>query len=229
MNLSQITADVNFLCGSTSGTYAPVALLRNANIAYQDAARLIWESDSGWKFDDANKTGELIAYKTLTNNQGLYSIPTTALKISQVEVKDNASVWHKLAPLSYQDLDTSPLSFENVGDLPKYYTLDGNDFRLIPPPVSASVTLASGIAMRLSRNVITLSAASASPGFPSNFHRYLSYCTALDFVQDDKLRQFLIGQRDRISNGMVRFFSKRASEFTSTITPASKRKWRMYM
>ena len=229
MQLSQLTADVHFLCGSVSGTYAPTALLRNLNIAYQDACRLIWESDSGWKFDDANKSGEMIAYKTLTNNQGLYTIPTTAMKIQQAEVKDVYGVWHKLIPLSYKDLDDSPASYNNVGAIPGYYTLEGNDFRLIPPPVSACVTLASGVAMRISRNVNTLSAASATPGFPSNFHRYLSYCTALDFVQDDKLRAFLMSQRDRISNGMVRFFSKRASEFTSSITPASKKRWNQYL
>lgn len=45
MNVTQLKSDIDFLCGSTSGTYPDADKIRNMNIAYQDVARVIWESD----------------------------------------------------------------------------------------------------------------------------------------------------------------------------------------
>jgi len=45
MTISEIKSDIDFLCGSTSATYLDADKIRNVNIAYQDVARVIWESD----------------------------------------------------------------------------------------------------------------------------------------------------------------------------------------
>jgi hypothetical protein len=233
MNLSAIQADINFLCGSTSGTYAPADKIRNINVCYQDVARLVWESDGGWSYDDSNNTNAPVAYTTLGNLSGSYTIPTTAIRIEGVEVKDGDSNWMKLNPLIAGDLPISREEYLTGGGLPIYYELEGNEIRLYPAPMSGYTTLASGMMVRLSRAVNEFSTAtgagSALPGFASPFHRILSYAAAIDFVQDPNQRQFFALQKQRLEQGLVRFYSKRATEFKSTLKPSTRRRWKSYI
>lgn len=231
MNIGQIKKDVHFLLGSTSATYFDLDITRNINIAYQDVTRLIWESDGGWAFDDSNNTDSPKATKTLGNLSGTYTIPTTALRIEQVEIKDNGGNWSKLNPISYHEITTSPESYQSQGGLPTEYALEGNEIRLFPPPFSGNVTLVSGMALRLSRAVteFAASASSTTPGFATSFHRILSYGAAVDFTQDQNQRQNFLLLKQRLEQGLVRFYGKRAEENPTGINPATKKRWRNYL
>lgn len=204
--------------------------MRNVNIAYHDVARIIWESDGVWNYDDSNNSTGPVAYRTLGNASASYVIPTTALRIEAVEVKDNSGDWHKMTPLSLADFTISPEEYLSSPGMPAHYMLEGNEIRLIPPPGTSSVTMSSGMAVRLSRAVTELAttATTTEPGFAVPFHRILSFSAALDFVQDEQHRKFLAGQKARLENGLIRFYSKRASEYRTQVRPAGKKRWRNY-
>ncbi len=231
MNVTNLKADIDFLCGSTSGTYPDADKVRNMNVAYQDVARVIWASDGDWRYDDSNNTDAPIAYKTISNASASYLIPTTALKIEGVEIKDNGGTWTKLDPIGYHDMDQSPEEFLSSAGLPLYYSLDGNEVRLYPPPGTDSVTMASGLAVRLARSVteLVVTASTATPGFAVPFHRILSLAAAIDFEQDAKQREFLAIQKARLEKGLSLFYAKRAAEFKTRVKPASKRRWRAFI
>lgn len=200
------------------------------NIAYQDVARLIWESADGWQYDDTNATTLPIAKATLVHNQQDYSIPSTAQRVERVQVKDRDGTWHKLQPLDIYDITVATEEhFENPG-LPLYYDLIGMSVMLYPSPASGSVTLSAGLQMFVNRDVteLTVSATSATPGFATSFHRILSYAAALDFAQDTQQRQYLAAQKARLESGLIRFYSKRGTELKTTIKPAGKKRWRQY-
>jgi len=230
MTLSQLKTDTEFLCGATSGTYTDTNKVRNMNIAYHNVARLIWESDGAWSYDDSHNTDAPVAYRTVSNASGSYLIPTLAIRIEQVEIKDADGNWSKLRPINYHELSISPEEFLTGSGLPIYYMLEGNEIRLFPAPGTGYVTMSSGLGVRLSREVTELktTATTTVPGFPSAFHRILSLAAAIDFAQDNQQRQFLMIQKDRLEKGLARFYSKRGVEYPSRLKPASKRRWRNY-
>ena len=231
MNIQNIDADADFLGGSTSGSYAPSNKRRNLNIHLQDVARLIWESQNGWQYDDSNATTLPLAKTTLVHNQQDYSIPPTAQRLEGVIVKDSAGNWVKLKPFDIHDVDIAlPEYFEQAG-MPLYYNMVGRSVELYPKPSSAYVTLASGIGVYVSRDVteFAVTATSSSPGFPVAFHRILSLGMAMDFVNDPQHKQSLAVQKDRLEKGLTRFYSKRSVESKQQIKPRSKKTWRQYI
>jgi hypothetical protein len=231
MNVGQLLSDVYFLCGATSASYPTTDLVRNMNIAYDDVARVIWESDGVWSFDDNNNTDRPIAYRSLANASATYTIPTTAIRIEQIEVKDGEGNWTKLKPITYKDINTlSPEEYLTGGGLPYYYLLEGTQITLYPAPATNYVTMSSGMAVRLNRNVTELvaTATTTSPGFARPFHRILSYAAAVDFEQDPNKRQHLSVRKSMLEEGLKRFYSSRSAELQNRIIPASKRRWRNY-
>jgi hypothetical protein len=231
MTISEIDSDIDFLCGSTSGTYSPTNKRRNMNIAYRDVARVIWESDGGWNYDDSNATTLPQAYATLVHNQQDYSIPTTAQRVNRVEVKDGGGNWIKLQPLDPVEITTGlPEFLGGSTGTPIYYELKGRSLLLYPIPTSATVTLTNGLQVYMDRDIteIAVSATTGEPGFAAPFHRILSYAASIDFSQDQNQRQFLALQKERLEEGMKRFYSKRAPEIKTKIKPGGRKKWLNY-
>ena len=230
MTLGNLKSDVNFLCGCTSATYLDADKVRNMNIAYHDVARVIWESDGTWNYDVGNNTDLPIAYRTIANASATYAIPTTAIRVEQVEIKNADGNWSKLKPINYHDLSISPEEFLSGTGLPIYYSLEGTQITLFPSPGTGFVTTSSGLAVRLSRSVteIATTADSYTPGFVAPFHRILSYAAALDFEQNNQKKQWLAGQKQRLEQGLRTFYSKRGAEFKTKIKPATKRRWKQY-
>jgi len=232
MTVSELDSDVDFLCGYTSATYSPTNKRRNMNIAYADVARIIWESDGGWRFDDTNATTLPKAYTTLVHNQQDYTLPTTAQRITRVEVKDVNGNWLKLNPLDPQEVHTGlPEFLGGENGTPLYYELTGRSLLLYPTPSSASVTLTSGLMLFVDRDVteLAVTATTTEPGFAKPFHRILAYAASIDFTQDQNQRQFLAMQKDRLEEGMKRFYSKRAPEVKTAIKPSARKAWRKYV
>lgn len=230
MNWSQLRSDVDFLCGSTSGTYPDADKMRNMTSEYQRVATLIWESDPTYSWDDRNNTDSPKAYRTVANLSASYLIPTTALRVRGVEIKDANGDWTKLSPLTYQELVTSPEEHLSGGGLPIQYMVEGNEIRLLPAPQTGFVTMSSGMAVVLSRAVTepAVTATTTEPGFATAYHRVLSYAAAMDFTQDKQDRDFLLGQKIRLEHSLTKFYSKWAPQYKPKIKPSTKRAWRQY-
>lgn len=231
MNLQELKSDINFLCGSTSATYLNSDKVRNMNIAYQDVARLIWESAAGWQFDDSNATTLPLAKTTLVHNQQDYSLPATTQRVEEVMVKDSGGNWVKLKQFDIHDTTLALPEFMESTGLPQYYDMIGRSVMLYPTPSSAYCTLASGLGVYISRDVTEfgVSATSTVPGFATPFHRILSYAAAMDFSQDPQQKQMLAAQKDRLEKGLTRFYSKREVEGKASVNPAGKPRWRQYL
>lgn len=231
MDIQTIDADIDFLCNSTSASYPTTSKRRNENIEYHRVATLIWQSDGTWNFDDANNSTTPIAYRTIANASANYLIPTTALRVEDVEIKDSGGAWTRLKAISLDDMGgLSPEAYMLGGGLPTQYMLEGNEIRLFPTPATGFITTTSGMAVRLSRAVteIAVTATTTIPGFAVPFHRILSFAAAIDFIQDQEQKKFLLIQRDRLEKSMINFYSKRADDYKTRITPGGRRRQRQY-
>lgn len=230
MQISALDQDTDFLAGSTSATYSPTNKRRNQNIAYLEVATVIWESDRTWSYDDTNNTDGPVAYRTIANASASYLIPTTAIRIEGVEIKDASGIWHKMDMIATETLDMSPEEYLKGTGMPVKAALKGNEIRLFPAPGTGYTTMASGMAVRLGRMVteIAVTASTTQPGFVSAYHRILSLSAAIDFVQDSDTKKNLVFQKDRLMKGLVRFYARRNDAQQATIAPAGKKRWRRY-
>ena len=231
MTLENIKNDIDFLCGTTSASYLNADKVRNCNIAYHDVARIIWESDGTWNYDDANNNDLPLASRTVSNASATYTIPTSAIRVEQVEIKDNNGDWNKLKPINYHDMSISPDEFLNGSGLPLYYMLEGTQITLYPAPGTGYVTMSSGMQVRLSRAVteMAVTATTTTPGFAVPFHRILSYAAAIDHEQNPTKRQYIALQKQRLEEGLKTFYSKRGAELKTRIRPATQRRWRAFV
>ena len=231
MNVSELDADVDFLCGSTSATYSPTNKRRNMNIAYRDVCAIIWESDGGWRYDDSNATDRPEAITDLVSDQKDYLLPTDAQRVNRIEVLDTEGNYIKLNPLDMNEVRTGLSEFlgGNTG-LPLYYELVGRSILLYPTPSSGYVTLTNGLKVYVDRDIteLAVTATTTQPGFASSFHRILSYAAAIDFTQDANQRNFLVEQKTRLEAMMSRFYSKRAPEIKTKMKPGGRKTWRNY-
>lgn len=230
MNVTNLNSDTDFLCGTTSASYPAADKVRNYNVAYQNVARLIWESANEWQYDDSNATTLPIATATLVNNQQDYSLPSTIQRLERVEVKDASGNYQKLTKIDIHDITIGAPEFLETAGMPLYYDLIGSSLMLYPKPSSSSVTLASGLQVYVNRSVteFATTATTTEPGFAVAFHRILSLAASIDFTQDKETRRFLVEQRDRLEKGLIRFYSKRNVEGRTRIKPFTKRRWRQY-
>ena len=146
-------------------------------------------------------------------------------------IKNSAGDWIKLKPFDIHDTALAPEEYLGTAGMPIYYDVIGSSLMLYPKPSSGYVTLASGLAVYIQRDVteFATSATTQTPGFATPFHRILSYAVALDFEQDASKRQYLAVQKARLEDGLKRFYSKRGTEITTNIKPASRKSWRQFI
>ena len=145
-------------------------------------------------------------------------------------VQDNNNDWVKLKPLDYKDISVALEEKLSTDGLPMYYDLVGNYITLYPAPASGDVTLASGMAIRVSRDVTEFptTASTGTPGFATQFHRLLSISASLDFEKDRDQRNLLLEMKARLEKGIQRFYGKREVEGHTAITPFGRKRQRQY-
>jgi len=233
-NKQGIVQDIDFLCRSTSATYPVAQKTRNVNNAVFEAQSIIWESTPGWWWEDSGRTDFPTVYGTLTHGTQDYriaAISTIARHIKAVEVKDSNGDWRPVRPVDLSDLTRPRKEWYETSSLPIWYDLEGGFISLYPKPSSAQVTLASGLALYVSRDALLFSATNTTttPGFAPQFHRFLSVSASIDFEKDPTQRAFLVRLKENIAEQMRNFYAHRNIEYQTRIKPRRRRHWKQYI
>jgi len=221
--------DVLNLVHTTTASYAKEDITRNLNQSYHDVTRLIWESSGAWQFDDSNKSDFPIATTNLVDTKQDYELPSLARRIERIEVKNSSGDYKKLNQIDQHDVPSALSEFKETDGMPYYYDLLGSSVFLYPAPSSSDVTTSNGLKILFQRDVdeFTTSDTTAVPGFPTQFHRILSYSAALDYEEDSGNRERLMIERERLINGLIGFYSNRNVERRAKIRP--ERGWERYV
>ena len=94
--------DAQFLCRVDSNAFPIADFTRLANVWYRRANVVVWKNQDAWRFDDTlnigsgdadDDAGLPVATSSLTNSTSTYTLPTNAMRIRRVEIKDNAGIW----------------------------------------------------------------------------------------------------------------------------------------
>lgn len=205
-----LVQDAYFRVGldATTGAVAyPIAdLVRNANIAMENAVGLIIAADGRWQFDDSNYTDLPIATTDVDpngTNQQDYEFDSRWLDITRVEIKDTLGNWRLLKPFDQEDLKRGVLSsYESLlipGDvsltdylktpgMPILYDKLGDSLFLYPKP---NYTQAASLKVWFQRKMQAFGVGDTTvePGFMSNLHSYISICMAYDYAALKQLPQ----------------------------------------
>lgn len=180
----RISGDTNLLATFT----------RYINEALNKVATLIMQCDGRWQWDDNNNTDFPIAttdlVTTLGSEQQDYSFPVTFLKITRVEVLDEAGNWNLLKPIDQADIyDQSLTDFLKTAGRPLYYDKIANSVFLYPKPLATAVTSTAGLKVWFQRppSYFTVSDTTKVPGFNSLYHRLVAIIASKDYATVNSL------------------------------------------
>lgn len=218
-----LVEDVDFLCDTDSTSYPTADKTRHINHWYHLTSVKIWRASGTWEFDDSNKTDLPIATTTMVASQNDYALPSTALKVLGVEVKDSGGNWARIKPIDNSELRSTITDFEKNDGLPQYYDIIGNSIFLYPAPTSTDTTLTNGLKIYLARTVDNFAASDTTktPGFAEDFHRLLSYGAAYDFLlkrdtqKADRIRQ----EMTMMDNELLAYYGARHTDNRVRIKP----------
>lgn len=228
-------SDARYLCGidetSDTTSYPIKAFTRNANLAVDRENALILKADGGWKYDDANQTGELLdVTNNITSGTQKIALGVTWLKIAKVRIKDSAGNWITLNPISRKKLTDGQLTAP-AGTPTGYYIL-GNYLYFDKAPNYSS---AGGLEVQYQRGgaYFTYTDTTKVPGWAVQFHRLVSLHAALNYCQINSLNarvvmlQGMIGSPPDLENGqagsgmekeLMDFYSQRNSDAQPNIS-----------
>jgi len=172
-----------FLASADSNNFPVADFTRLANVYYYRLVLEAWKADSKWKFDDSNQATQPNATQNLVADQQEYTIPTGALKIRRVAIKDDQGTWHDLEPIVEEDIHEPLDEFEDTSGTPRAYRLIGNDIVLYPAPAAADVTTTDGLKVWFLREIDEFTAADTTqePGIAEPFHHLIAVGAAYDF------------------------------------------------
>jgi len=155
-----------------------------ANNALERVASIIMTLDGRWQWDDTNNTDLPIATTNLVSGQQDYSIASSHLAITGVELKDTSGNWVPLTPIDQNDIKYNPSTtdFMKGGGTPRHYDKAGVSIFLYPIP---NFSQSASLKIRYQRGPSYFVAGDTTkqPGFNALYHDliplWISYNYAL--------------------------------------------------
>lgn len=144
----------------------------------------IFNSYGGWQYDDANQTDLPSAVTTLTSGQVSYALPSEAITVRGIEVKNDGGIWQRLFPKTDEQIRDREATgeFLKTPAQPLYYTLIGKTVKLYPP---ANYTQASSFKVFFDRGSVAFASTDTTkePGFASEFHDSVAIGASLEYMK----------------------------------------------
>lgn len=144
---------------------------------------MVFTSYGGWQYDDGNQTDLPAASDTLTSGQTSYALPSTALTVRGVEVKDEGGIWNQLTPLTEEMIrdHQSMGEFFKTSGSPEYYQIVGNTVRIYP---ASNYTQASSFKVFFDRASVAFASTdtTATPGFSSEYHGIIPIGASIEWL-----------------------------------------------
>jgi hypothetical protein len=210
----------------TSNTTRLEEFTRLSNNAMDKVSVDILDSDTKWQWDDDNYTDFPIDTKDLVDGKQNYTLDSDHIKVLSVEVKDASGNYYPLKPIDRKDMQDrgiSPTEFMETNGIPQYYDMLGSSILLYPKPDAGSVTVSEGLKLHYQRpgKYFVTTDTTATPGFPSPFHRMIALYASLDYARSNVMVEkvnILTEEVARETDKLKRLFQKRNKDSRPTIT-----------
>lgn len=193
-NLDGIVQDITFLLGNIGTTeYSLNDRARNVNERYRQVWEVIFDAYGGWQFMDNNTSDPStlpFSEINLVSGTATYALPTSALTVQGVEVKDSGDNWSVVNGTTYEGIrqyQAVDEFYQSDGD-PLFYVLSGDVVELFPAP---NYTQSSSLRVYYDQGISQFAGDDTTkvPGFATPFHRALSVGAALDFAMANAMNE----------------------------------------
>jgi len=225
---------VNDLCGlpSTDTTFYTLAQkARATNTSKYWLALKIWKANDAWKFDDGGNTTLPQATFDLVAGQRDYTLPTSAIGIERVEIKDNAGNFRRIRQFDETDRPGALTNYGESNSFPSGFWLLARSLMLDPAPDATSVTLSGGGKIYVQRQIteFTPSTTTTAIGFDEPGDRVVAlkvaeeYCgrktkkAELEFIRFELYGGILNGKP---VDGLLDIFLSQMSNRSKDMKPA---------
>ncbi|MDQ0316400.1 phage adaptor protein [Amorphus orientalis] len=197
----------------------PTAHLKKITRAANEALRIIWswifEAYGGWQFDDGNQTDLPSATAALVASQQKYTLPSEALTVRRVSVKDESGFWRDLDPITLEEITATHAEneFQSTPGNPTYYRLVAGILKLYPGP---SYGQDASLRVQFDRGTMQFVSTDTTktPGFASEFHGAVPTGAAVHIGGDKTLKNTTLQERRwaRYELAIKGFYKKRFAE-----------------
>lgn len=200
---------------------------------YRIAAFIAWKADKSWSFDDTNHSTFPQFTATLVDDQRDYTLPSTALRIRQVECKDVSGNYYTLRYMREDDPRLLSEKEQEDSQIPTDYRLVGNSVILYPNVDSSLVTTSAGLRVTVDREVdpFTVSDTTQEPGIPAQFHPILYYGPSFEYSAANGIKDVsqmclrMLGDFPGLTEQLGTFFAER----NQNVSRSLKRKSAKYI
>lgn len=159
------------VAGITGDTALLAEFTNYVNEESRKAWHIIFDAYGGWQYDDSQQTDLPAAVDTLTADQTSYALPSEALTVRGVEIKNTGGVWTQLGAVTEEQIrERQPMGeFFKTSSIPQFYQLVGDSVRIYP---ASNYTQASSFKVFFDRGSVafTTTDTTDAPGFASEYH-----------------------------------------------------------
>lgn len=182
------------------------------------ASREIWHNIfmayGGWQYDDSNQTDLPASTDTLTSGQTSYALPSGALTVRGIEVKDTGGIWNALEPITEEMIRERQAmgEFFKVSGVPLYYQMVGQTVRMYP---ASNWTQASSFKVFYDRGSVAFASTDTTktPGFVSEYHDIIPIMASLEYLKymkpEDPTMVVLSNDKKEYEAKIERFYSEK--------------------
>lgn len=181
------------------------------NIACHKIWHTIFTSNGNWQYDDANKTDLPSGVANLVSGTATYAMPSDALTIKRIEIKDASGIWFKLMPITLEEIESKGEFMKDAG-IPEYYRLVGSTIELFPTPNYAST---GGLKVFFDRDSVDFATTDTTktPGFASPYHELVPVKASLAWFTAKEptsaVIPLLLQEEARLEKGLKEFYGMR--------------------
>ncbi len=182
----------------------------------------IFMASGNWQYDDGNQTDLPSGVTDLSNGTSKYSIPSDALTVQRIDVKDNAGNWYKLYPMTKEELSNQAVDeyMKNDGH-PVSYRLVGNTIELFP---ATNYDSTGGMKVYFDRASVEFDSTdtTSTPGFASPYHEIIPIGASIEWLKIKQpaspTLQLLMNDYAKLDDSIRRFYGKRFKDYKPTIS-----------
>ena len=184
---------------------------------------LIHQLTGNWSYDDGSNTDLPVATTDLASGTGSYALPSDALTVKRIEVKDENDNWYKLKPLVEERIHGAIDEFNDVDGTPIHYTLKNGVVKLYPAPNYAK---SDGLKIYYDREAVAFDhdATTATPGFASPYHEIIPIGASIEWYKikqpQSPTLQGYIQDYMKLEQSIKEHYSKRFKDYKPKVSRA---------
>lgn len=189
------------------------------NIESHKIWHTIFTSNGNWQYDDSNKTDLPSGATSLVSGTATYALPTDALTIKRIEVKDANDEWSVLQPITLEEIGAKG-EFLTTQGTPRFYRLVNSMIEVFPTP---NYNSSGGIKPYFDRDCVEFATTDTTktPGFASPYHSIIAYGGAMAWLKThipaSPQLQWLAKDYEVLKMNIKEFYGKRFKDKKSRV------------